>query len=321
MSYASQFNRVNLSSLKRSVGKGGANLPLDVLLIQRLLNGTKHLYQGKESLLPDGIYGPATERQIPLYQKFVVGMVNPDMLINVNRVTHRSLVASLKPDYLLNQQIHSQLNQKSAIDTGHFKALYKTQFPGAQHLGSLVALLKRILGDADITDVRWVAYMLATVRRECGGTWQPIREWGRGRHRLYGNEIKVTDPVTGKEKVNVYYGRGYVQLTWDYNYRNVGELLGMGQSLYINPDEALKPDVAYKIMSLGMRKGIFANASLAQFLSGKRTDYVGARRIINGNDHAEEIARDARDFEELLFASSAQKVFRLMPNNRFAHYA
>ena len=91
MSYASQFNRVNLSSLQRSVGNGGANLPLDVLLIQRLLNGTKHLYQGKEPLLPDGIYGPATGRQISLYQKSVVGMVNPDSLININRATHRSL--------------------------------------------------------------------------------------------------------------------------------------------------------------------------------------------------------------------------------------
>lgn len=321
MSYASQFNRVNLSTLKGSVGSGGANFPLDVLLVQRLLNGTRHAYPGKQSLVPDGAYGPATGSQIALYQRNVVGMTNPDTLINVNRGTHKSLVASLKPKYLLNQQIHAQLNQKTAVDSIQFKRLYSRQFPNGQHVDSLIFLLKRILGDADVTDIRWVAYMLATVRRECGGTWQPIREWGRGRHRPYGEEVTVTDPVTGKEKTNVYYGRGYVQLTWDYNYRNVGEMLGLGDSLYLNPDDALKPDIAYKIMSLGMRRGIFANASLAQFLSGKRTDYVGARRIINGTDHAEEIAEEARQFEDILFASSAQKLFRLMPTNRFANYA
>ncbi len=100
MSYASQFNRVNLSTLKGSVGSGGANFPLDVLLVQRLLNGTRHAYPGKQSLVPDGAYGPATGSQIALYQRNVVGMTNPDTLINVNRGTHKSLVASLKPEYL-----------------------------------------------------------------------------------------------------------------------------------------------------------------------------------------------------------------------------
>jgi len=321
VSYASQFNKVNLSTLKGSVGRGGANFPLDVLLVQRLLNGTKHVYQDKQRLVPDGVYGSATGSQINLYQKRVVGMTTPDTLINVNQGTHKNLVASLKPEYLLNHQIHAQLNQKTAVDSKQFKKLYSKQFPNGKHVDSLISLLKRILGDSDITDIRWVSYMLATVRRECGGTWQPIREWGKGRHRPYGEEVKVMDPTTGKEKSNVYYGRGYVQLTWDYNYKNVGEMLGLGNSLYLNPDDALKPDIAYKIMSLGMRKGIFANASLAQFLSGKRTDYFGARKIINGNDHAEEIAEEARQFENLLFASSAHKIFRLTPSKSFFNYA
>lgn len=42
-----------------------------------------------------------------------------------------------------------------------------------------------------------------------------------------------------------------------------------------------------------LRKGLFAGASLVQYLSGKKTDYIGARRIINGTDNAAEIAKDA----------------------------
>ena len=37
-----------------------------------------------------------------------------------------------------------------------------------------------IRADADVTDVRWAAYMLATVRHECADRWQPIEEFGKG---------------------------------------------------------------------------------------------------------------------------------------------
>ena len=44
--------------------------------------------------------------------------------------------------------------------------------------------------------------------------------------------VTVTDPE-GRSYSNAYYGRGYVQLTWDYNYRNMGKVLGGGSSINV----------------------------------------------------------------------------------------
>ena len=41
-----------------------------------------------------------------------------------------------------------------------------------------------------LTDLRWLAYMLATVKWETAHTMQPIAEYGRGRGYAYG----VPDP-------------------------------------------------------------------------------------------------------------------------------
>src|SRR5438128_4681867 len=103
-----------------------------------------------------------------------------------------------------------------------------------------------------LTDLRWLAYMLATVYHETGKTMQPCKEGGRGRGHKYG----IADPKTGF----VYYGRGYVQLTWIYNYRKMGKLLGI--DLVNNPDLACKPEIAVKIMFEGMLK---ANSSFGDF--------------------------------------------------------
>jgi len=320
MAYSSDFNSVNLSHLEGSVGKGGKNLPLDVLMIQRLLNGCRKSYSGKKILVPDGLYGSGTGSQIAVFQKEVMGLSNVDSLISVNKNTHKRLISLLASDYKSQQDMQALLNQKKDIDAKRFINLYKKQFPSAVSIQSLQGLVSSILTDPTITDIRWVSYMLATVRRECGGTWRPIKEWGLGRRHIYGKEIDVLDPINNTTKKNAYYGRGYVQLTWDYNYKKLGKELGLGDDLYINPDKVLKPDIAYKIMSVGMCKGLFAGASLAQYLSGKKTDYIGARRIINGSDHAVEIAKDASIYEALLFAAAAKLMYRSTNNMEYANY-
>ena len=154
----------------------------------------------------------------------------------------------------------------------------------------LLALIGFIEADTDITDIRWTAYMLATVNRECAGTWQPITEYGKGKGRPYG----LLDAKTGF----VYYGRGYVQLTWAKNYQSIGEKLGV--DLYLNPQLALQPDIAYKIMSFGMRHGSFTGVGLAKYINDQVCDYINARRIINGIDSAAEIAKAAEWFEGVL---------------------
>src|SRR5690242_13673166 len=123
-----------------------------------------------------------------------------------------------------------------------------------EQVNGLNTLLDAAEVDPKITDVRWLAYMLATVKHECADTWQPIEEYGKGRGYRYGQPVAVKDSQ-GSTYANIYYGRGYVQLTLSSNYRNMGILL-QNRLLY-EPALALDPAVAYQIMSLGMRLGSF----------------------------------------------------------------
>ena len=169
----------------------------------------------------------------------------------------------------------------------------------------LEALLAAAEADGDITDIRWLAYMFATVKHECAGTWKPIEEYGKGKGRKYGTPVTVTDPE-GRSYSNAYYGRGYVQLTWDYNYRNMGKVLG--NRLLYEPQLALDAGVAYRILSHGMRNGSFTGARLSRFIDGDACDYKNARKIINGLDQAERIAGYAQKLEAVLRASVVASV-------------
>lgn len=103
----------------------------------------------------------------------------------------------------------------------------------------------------------------------------------------------------------VYFGRGYVQLTWWSNYAAAGAAIGRGLDLLVDPELVKDPDVAYQIMSVGMRTGkIFANGhSLEDYFDGDVSDYKGARRMVNGRDHAQDIADIAIKFEKVLKAA------------------
>ena len=132
-------------------------------------------------------------------------------------------------------------------------------------------------------------------------------ETGKGGNNYYGKTYKVKD-VLGcrgpKNQVynNVYYGRGYVQLTLEGNYKAIGKAYGIGDELYINPDKALEPKIAYFITSYGMRHGIFTKGihKLSDHINGKKCDYKNARRIVNGKDKWTEIAAKAEKMEILL---------------------
>lgn len=144
-------------------------------------------------------------------------------------------------------------------------------------------------------DLRHLAYMLATAWHETARTMQAIEEYGKGRGRRYGR----LDPVTGE----VYYGRGLVQLTWDYNYKKMGKILN--RPLYQNPSLALNLAVAVEIMFEGMLtrksfKGDFTGKALENYFNKKTNDPIGARRIINGTDKARLIAGYHEKFLEAL---------------------
>lgn len=159
--------------------------------------------------------------------------------------------------------------------------------PQVDNINQLLGFMEK---DTLVTDLRHFAYMLATIKHETANIYAPIEEYGKGRGRVYGTK----DKGTGK----TYYGRGYVQLTWKLNYSTMGRLLN--EDLLNSPNKALDPDIAYRIMSEGMRKGMFTQHSLSQHINSETCDYKAARRIINGTDKAFIIATYASIFERAL---------------------
>lgn len=152
------------------------------------------------------------------------------------------------------------------------------------------------------TDLRWLAYMLATTYHETAKTMQPIEEYGKGAGRPYGKKIKQSgQPYTTPDKL--YYGRGFVQLTWYENYEKMGKLLSV--DLLNRPEIALALDVSTDVLFEGMLKedsnfGDFTGRCLEQYFNDKTEDWVNARKIINGLDKAELIAGYGKKFLEAL---------------------
>ena len=131
-----------------------------------------------------------------------------------------------------------------------------------------------------------VAYTLATVDHETGRTFQPVREG----YYLGSAAEKFRKGL----KYWPYYGRGYVQITHKANYQKFGMLLGI--NLVGNPDLALDEDTAMFILLRGFKDGLFTGKKLQDYVNRHRTDFVGARRCINGTDRADHIATLARSY-------------------------
>ncbi|MEG8051017.1 hypothetical protein QP178_14470 [Sphingomonas aurantiaca] len=144
----------------------------------------------------------------------------------------------------------------------------------------------------------YVAYGLATSFHETGAKMQPVPEIGRGRNYPYGKP--------GKHSGQIAYGRGDVQLTWDYNYERADNELGLKGALTSNYDRALETEISAKIMVLGMTEGWFTARKFSTYLPAKGpatlVQFTSARRIINGIDRAEKVAGYAMSFQAALVA-------------------
>ena len=132
------------------------------------------------------------------------------------------------------------------------------------------------------------AYILATARWETAHTMKPVMEafwlsdeWRRKNLRYY-----------------PWHGRGYVQLTWEANYISAGKKLG--KNLTSNPDVVMQPAIAAEILVRGSMEGWFTKHKLTDHVNATKTDYVNARRVINGTDKAHDIAKLAREYEAAL---------------------
>jgi len=168
-------------------------------------------------------------------------------------------------------------------------------------------------GESRNFNTEWIAYVLATAWHETGATMQPVRE------TFASSDKQAISRLTsawkkGKLKVSQdywsggYFGRGYVQLTHEYNYKKMGDWLGL--DLVNKPSLALDPKVAAKIIYEGMLKGMFTGKKLPDYLDGidepeaeDLREYTAARYIVNGKDRAKQVGQYAVRFEDALRTS------------------
>lgn len=222
-----------------SVGLGGRNKPTDVALIQQLLNQV----DSSRKLTIDGLINPQTINAITHFQKSVAKINHPDSRVNANGYTLKALIkaAGYNPATRLTATLGS-------IGSDRFVALYNKQYNNlaSANQRGLTDLIGFIAKDTEITNICWAAYMLATTMHETDRKWLPVEEYGKGGIKEYAKKIEVSGK-DGKKYNNIYYGRGYVQLTWEKNYKRLGKALGMGDDLHIHPAKALEPDTAYKM--------------------------------------------------------------------------
>ena len=150
-----------------------------------------------------------------------------------------------------------------------------------------------------LTDLRWLAYIMATAWHETAQRMQPIEEFGRGR---------------GKAYAPTYYGRGFVQITWERNYARLSDVIGV--DLVTHPEKALEMDNAIQILFVGMIDGLFTGKALSDYFD-KNADWRGARAIVNGKDRAAEIAGYAQKIWDSLRLASGDSLMNIAPDADF----
>ena len=180
------------------------------------------------------------------------------------------------------------------INRAHFFASVRASlFDGMlsqAHVSNTEGILDCALQNA--LSVQQIAYVLATTYHETAHTMSPIKEYGLGKGYDYGKLLDMGkgpgQRVPYSDPPHLYYGRGYVQLTWRSNYAGVGKKIG--QDLLNHPELALLPSIAAQILVRGMASGWFTGKRLSEYFTPTGADPVRARRIVNGLDKAELIA-------------------------------
>ena len=192
-----------------------------------------------------------------------------------------------------------------------FDGARKSPFSGKMNVGQVDGMTAILVEweKRKLTDLRQLAYMLATAFHETAFTMQPITEYGKksyfdkydGRKDL-GNTL----PGDGYR----FRGRGYVQLTGRSNYQKASTKIGV--DIVASPDRALEPAIAAAIMFDGMIEGWFTGRKLFHYFNAK-SDWRNARRIINGTDKADTIADYAKAFWAALKAADKPDVVPIPP--------
>lgn len=193
-----------------------------------------------------------------------------------------------------------------------FDGIRQQPFPGKLRVAQ-VSGISAVLDEcvkSKIMDVRWIAYILATVFWETGQRMMPVREGfattdagARAAVAKLFAQGRISRNYALPEANGIsYYGRGRVQCTHLTNYRKLEKRFGL--PFVSQPDLLLDSAIDAKVTVTGHVEGLWTKYDLSDFFNDKKRDWVGARRIVNGQDHAQDIAGMAKLFFADIVAAS-----------------
>lgn len=214
-----------------------------------------------------------------------------------------------------------------------FASLRKAPFNGSvtQHQVNGIEAILDACQKLNVTDLRQIAYALATPMIETGGTYEPVVESlnysTEALRAKFPNRISTSDAqkygrnsshAANQEMIgNIIYGGewgkknlGNTQPGDGFKYRGRGLVQQTGRRLYEifgyanNPGDAANVKDSAEVMVKGMRDGIFTGKKFSDYFTSSKEDFVQARRMVNSLDKAEEIAKHAKTFYAALKASS-----------------
>lgn len=220
------------------------------------------------------------------------------------------------------------------IDKSKFYDAYRKQFGTLKQstVDTLEAIIDVFNQNSSLErDVEKKAYMLATVRHECGPDMKPITEnmnytsaariaqvwptrftvasaraYVRNPEKLgntvYANRLGNGSPASGDGYR--YRGRGIgAQFTGRVNYEKFSKLFNV--DLINHPELALDLNLGAKILYKGCTEGLFTGVGLGNYIKASGVDYKNARRVVNADVglNGNRIAAEARKFEQILNSS------------------
>jgi putative chitinase len=226
-----------------------------------------------------------------------------------------------------------RLDKKFFFDTVRDSKLFGGSLSETQ-----VATMDAIIDSYSGESFDHLSYILATPYHEVGKDLEPVSEnlnysakrlrevWparfksDATAKKFANNPEALGDKVYGGRLGNaanegyLYRGRGLSQITGKENYAKFGKLMSI--DLVGNPDLALKPAVAARILVVGMERGLFTGKKLADYDAPGGFMAVGARAIINADAKratkhgdstvGEDIAEYAAEFSKAMRAATAE---------------
>jgi peptidoglycan L-alanyl-D-glutamate endopeptidase CwlK len=237
----------------------------------------------------DGIFGKKTRAALIRFQKsrglVADGIVGPQTLAALSlRIAERltSIISLVTMDIVTRM---FPFTPESSIET---------------NLPFVLTALEK----EKLTDRILVLVALSTIRAEAE-CFEPISELisrfntspGGRPFDLYDyrRDLGNKGPPDGEK----FRGRGFIQLTGRINYREYGDVIGLGNELVDNPENANQADVAAQLLAAYLKdreEGIRDAA--------RNDDLKTTRRLINGGSHGLDRFTDAFRIGEKLIANS-----------------